>query len=127
MEDYLLLKTELPDLSKIKNAVSEGYGIGAPEHIQGFMGSFAFYVPDIYVSQAVYTLLQRDASFKDILLQCLDRFRREDYGDIPDEDLENNNEQRYLCGSSNGMVAAYSTIYGILHFAVQGDKSLFSL
>ncbi len=127
MDDILLLKAEEPAIDAITEAVAQGYGLDHPQRIHGFAGSFAFYVPDVYVTPAVQGLIRRDGRFRDTLLQCLARFRSEDYGCISDQDAENNNEQRYLCGTSSGMVAAYPTAHGTLHFAVQDDKALFSL
>lgn len=113
-----------PDVEKVHEATSKGYGTKHPENIMGYAGFFLFTLPDVYISDAVEAALDAHPVMGPELMQLLERFKRDDYGSTPEFYCEDNTEERYCWGSSSWMFARYETYFGVVCYKAFLDMAL---
>ena len=94
-----------PDPVKTQEALSAGYRVKHPERISGY-GRFLFSPGDVYISDSLDYWVARDANLRPFLMNCLARFNNEDYGDISQDDIQENGENLWL-GNGSYMFARY--------------------
>ena len=97
-----------PDVQKIHDAVSKGFGIKHPECINGYEGAFLFHIPDVYISDKVAKRIEGDKNTSNELMNMLNRFYKNDYGFVTEFESDCNAETRYLSFSSSWMIGRYS-------------------
>lgn len=97
-----------PDVQKVHDAASKGFGIKHPERINGYEGTFLFHIPDVYVSNKIAQLMEWNKKTTNELMNMLNRFHRSDYGFITKFESDCNDETRYLSFSSSWMIGRYS-------------------
>ncbi len=96
-----------PDPEKIRKAVKSGYRVERPEKILGYEGAFLAGPKDVYLTDRVARCAEKYEWFRSFLEDCILRFMRDDYGFITELEAWNNGETRYLCGSTDWMIARY--------------------
>lgn len=78
--------------------LQKGYGIEHPERINGYAGLF-FHIGDVYASDWIAERMECSEQFREFVLQSLDRFSNDDYGDISESDHDENIEVKWIsCG-----------------------------
>ena len=91
-------EAQKPDPEAIRKSLQKGYGVEHPERIQGYAGLF-FSLGDVYASDAVMKFMESSEKFRTFVFQSLDRFEHDDYGDISENDHDENVEVKWLsCG-----------------------------
>lgn len=113
-----------PDVPRILDGTRKAYGISHPERVNGFAGTFLFTLLDVYVSDGIERLLEREPGFGDCLREMLQRFKHNDYGDVSEPEGYENTEQRYFAGTHRLMIARYQTPGGLVCFEAFHDRSL---
>ena len=93
-EEYYRIRGGIKDPQAYYRNLQKGYGTKHPEKINGFKGVM-FGTGGAYVSMAVLRDM-KNRSFKDFVYESLHSFDREEYGDISDNDIEDNAESRWL-------------------------------
>ena len=79
-------------------ALQKGYGVEHPERIHGYAGLF-FTLGDVYASDEVMKFMEWSEDFRAFVFQSLDRYAHDDYGDISENDHDENVEVKWLsCG-----------------------------
>ena len=120
--------TEKPSAEAIRKlaetSVSKNKTAG---QIMGFEGAFCFSLPDVYVSDEVGKILDQSPDFSVVLLSLLKRTANNDYGDITNDDMFSNVENRYLGFTSWGIVAKYQTKHGCIRLEVFRHATLLFL
>lgn len=96
-----------PDPEKIREAVKSGYRVERPEKILGYEGAFLAGPKNVYLTDRVARCAQKYEWFRSFLEDCILRFMRDDYGFVTKSEAFNNGETRYLCGSTDWMIARY--------------------
>ncbi len=120
----LFYKDEKPNLSKIQEVTSKGYGIPHPEYISGYAGTFLFSLLDVYLSEQLEQLINVRPHFTSALYNLLKLFKKDEYGYVSQDEQLSNGEQRYFCGSHCYMIARYDTDVGRIIFESFFDMSL---
>ena len=79
-------------------ALQKGYGVEHPERIHGYAGLF-FDLGDVYASDWVAEWMDQSEGVRAFVFQSLERFENDDYGDISENDHDENVEVKWLsCG-----------------------------
>lgn len=111
-------RKDISNIEIVKKSVVHVYGIPKPENIQGFAGYFGFSFGNIFVSQEINTLLEKDKDFEKTVNDCLDKFKALDYGSITEENKKLNDENRLFFGINYQLLGLYYTKYGRLKINV---------
>ena len=114
----ILWKKEVSDKEKIRKSVAEGYKIPNLEKIQGFAGYFYFSFGDIYVSEEIFSILEKDKDFENVISECLEKFRAIDYGEATKDEKDLNLENRLFFGILSQLTGRYTTKYGTIKIYV---------
>ena len=92
--------------------LQRGYGVEHPERIHGYEGLF-FTLGDVYASDAVVKFMEWSEDFRAFVFQSLGRFAHDDYGDISENDHDENVEMKWLsCGWPLFGRYGYKTVRG---------------
>lgn len=111
----------------IKEKVSKAYGITDPQKIHGYFGVFEFVLGEVWLSDNLKELIN-DESFVSLLKGLIERFRHDDYGEVLNDIVEGNKENRYFFGCFIGIEGLYSTDYGNIAIkVVPGGRTEISL
>ena len=92
-----IVKEEKRDLAATYKGLQRGLGIQHPERILGFVGLF-FDTGNVYASGELASDMSKSPRFGAFILEILRRFSKEDYGDISENDFQDNGEVRWLGG-----------------------------
>ena len=114
-----------PNAREVFEITSRGYGVKNPAKINGYVGTFLFSLPDIYVSNRLEKAMNEDPRYTAALIMLIQRFKRGDYGTISEAEADHNTEQRYLASSNTWMTACYETDVGKIRFETFWDMGLF--
>ena len=91
-------EAEKMDRAARHQALQKGYGVEHPERIHGYAGLF-FTLGDVYASDWVAKWMDQSEIFRAFVFQSLERFENDDYGDISENDHDENVEVKWLsCG-----------------------------
>ena len=92
--------------------LQRGYGVEHPERIHGYAGLF-FTLGDVYASDWIAKLMDQSEKYRAFVFQSLERFENDDYGDISENDHEENVEVKWLsCGWPLFGRYGYKTVRG---------------
>ena len=117
-----------PDPDAIRRLARTPLGSGGKRagQVLGFIGTFGFSLPPVYLSRRLAKLLEIAPDFSAQLDALVQRICRGDYGSISDADKAENVEIRYLSGHWLGMTARYETAVGVICFRAYRCAALFS-
>lgn len=113
------------DIGKIYKEVQKGYGIEKPERVMGYAGTFLFTLGDVYTSDMLNRFMLKDVTLADYLSVIMNRFMKDDFGEVS-KDIESNNlENRYIGGGSY-MIGRYNSFYGFIKLKTLPGYTLLS-
>lgn len=115
------------DQQKVFEATQKAYGVKNPASISGYYGTFLFSLGDIYVSEGLYETILNDTSLSDFLINIIDQFLKNDYGDVSSEEENENLANRYLFGNFSDMVGRYISRYGTITLKTFQEYTLLEL
>jgi hypothetical protein len=114
-----------PDAREVLEITTMGYGVKNLARINGYVGTFLFSLPDVYVSDLLEKAMNEDSQYTATLILLIQRFKKGDYGTISEAEADHNIEQRYLANSNTWMTACYDTAVGRIRFETFWDMALF--
>lgn len=82
-------------------------------------------LPDIYLSANIEWLMAENPRVSEVLTRLIRRFSEGDYGDIPEDEREANDQTRNLSGSCRWMTARYDTDLGRIALETFFDMGMF--
>ena len=101
---YRIRKGKREDPEKTYRNLQRGYGTKHPEKINGYMGLF-FGKGDVFVSANIADRMEME-DFRSFVYESLRMYEKEGYGDISQDDIDLNGENRWL-GNGDGVTGRY--------------------
>ncbi len=116
-----------PTYDEVYTACRKGYGVKQPDRILGFNGFF-YSLDDIYLYGKLEGIVENNSKLSDELKGFIDRFLKEDYGFVTENEYDNNSENRWLCGSCSHSIGRYmfkESLYGGIVLEFLNDRGFF--
>ena len=122
MERYETLQKRLDrNTNNLRQQLKKASGISACHFPHGFDAVISFDFGDIFVDEVVFQRM--DSTVRREIDDCLMRFLREDFGNVTEEELEQNGENKYF-GDGSRMVARYRISIGLVEVVVNQNTMI---
>ena len=109
------------DIAVLCQQLKKASGINGSHLPHGFHAVASFDFGNIYVDDDIFKKLNPNIQCE--IDDCLLHFLREDYGDLTEEEQEQNGESKYF-GSGRGMIARYKISIGLIEIAVEQNTMI---
>ena len=109
------------DITLLCQQLKKAYGVSGSHLPHGFHAIASFDLGNVYADDAIFKKLNSDVQCE--IDDCLQRFVREDYGDLTEEEREQNGESKYL-GNGGGMIARYKISIGMIEITVEQNTMI---
>ena len=109
------------DIAVLCQQLKKASGINSSHLPHGFHAVASFDLGNIYVDDVITKKLNPNVQCE--IDDCLLHFLREDYGDLTEEEQEQNGESKYF-GSGRGMIARYRISIGLIEITVEQNTMI---
>ena len=114
----ILWKKDEFDADEMRKKVSEAYKISSPEKIHGYSGYFNFCFGNIWIDCKIDKMIRSNPEYEKLLEELLQRFRKDDYGDVSEDDKDLNTENKYVFGCFTRLKGVYTTQFGVIKIEI---------
>lgn len=104
------------DIAALCHQLKKASGINGSHLPHGFHAVASFDLGNIYVDNVIDKKLNPNVQCE--IDDCLLHFLREDYGDLTEEEQEQNGESKYF-GNGRGILARYRISIGLIEITVE--------